>query len=271
MTEPRLPGERLREERIRQGLSEDDVSARLRLSRSYLRALESDDYERLPQAAFVRGYIRNYARLLELPGEELIGEYQHLVGEQPSEPGEPEPSGTTGEQEGMPPWAWPAGAVALLLVVLVLWLGGERGEQPAVPEQEVANADGNDVEDAAEEAELTDTDPLQVPEDMPADAADAEEEVSEEVAQVAEPAPAPDELRMRFGDECWLEVHEVDSGERIHRGRQEADSELNLAGQGPFRVTLGNAPALEALEFNGEVQELPGHGRPGQVIRITVP
>src|SRR5690606_21273808 len=81
MTEqqPNLPGSRLQTERKRQNLSEQDVAARLHLSMTYLKALESDDYERLPQAAFVKGYVRNYARLLGLPPEDLVRDFQVLV------------------------------------------------------------------------------------------------------------------------------------------------------------------------------------------------
>lgn len=273
MTEPRLPGERLREERVRQGLSEDDISARLRLSRTYLRALESDDYERLPQPAFVRGYLRNYARLLELPAEEVVSEYQRLVDEQAPVPAETDAQGEGEPGESLPAWAWPAGGVALVLVVALLWLAGDRGGDNGVAEREVAAPEQEAREDEAEDpsteadADLAEVEPLEPPEGLSDDGREGPEE---EVAQV-EPEEAPDELRMRFDEECWLEVHEVDSGDRIYQGNQDAGGELTVAGRGPFRVTLGNAPALSALEFNGEEQDLPGRGGPGQVIRITVP
>ncbi len=65
--EAMLPGERLRRAREEQGLSQDEVSKHLRLSLSYLRALEEDDYDRLPEPPFIKGYLRNYARFLGLP------------------------------------------------------------------------------------------------------------------------------------------------------------------------------------------------------------
>ena len=70
--EAMLPGERLRRAREEQGLSQDEVSKHLRLSLSYLRALEEDDYDRLPEPPFIKGYLRNYARFLGLPAEERL-------------------------------------------------------------------------------------------------------------------------------------------------------------------------------------------------------
>ena len=64
-----LPGERLRRAREEKGLSQEEACKHLRLSTSYMRALEQDDYDRLPEAPFIKGYLRNYARFLGLPAE----------------------------------------------------------------------------------------------------------------------------------------------------------------------------------------------------------
>ena len=76
-----LPGERLRRAREEKGLSQEEACKHLRLSSSYMRALEQDDYERLPEAPFIKGYLRNYARFLGLPAEELARQFQQRVDE----------------------------------------------------------------------------------------------------------------------------------------------------------------------------------------------
>ena len=76
-----LPGERLRRAREEKGLSQEEACKHLRLSTSYMRALEQDDYERLPEAPFIKGYLRNYARFLGLPAEELARQFQQRVDE----------------------------------------------------------------------------------------------------------------------------------------------------------------------------------------------
>lgn len=73
--ELRLPGESLRLERERQDMTMREAADKLHMSVSYVKALETDDYERLPEATFVKGYIRNYANLLKLPPADLLKTY----------------------------------------------------------------------------------------------------------------------------------------------------------------------------------------------------
>lgn len=68
------PGEMLREGRVRMGMSFSDVARHLKLHPRQVEALERDDYATLPGPVFVRGFLRNYARLLGLEGEVLIAQ-----------------------------------------------------------------------------------------------------------------------------------------------------------------------------------------------------
>lgn len=62
--------------RIAKSLTVKDVSNNLRLSIKQIEALESNDFSGLPQAMITRGFIRNYARLLELDAEPLLASYR---------------------------------------------------------------------------------------------------------------------------------------------------------------------------------------------------
>jgi cytoskeleton protein RodZ len=70
---PEPPGRRLREAREAREMSREEAARALRLNVRLIQALEEDDFERLPPAAFVTGYLRSYARVLELPAEEIVG------------------------------------------------------------------------------------------------------------------------------------------------------------------------------------------------------
>src|ERR1017187_3784954 len=65
----------LADARGRLGLSIEEAAQQLRLSPSQLHAMEANDYSGLPGATFVRGFIRNYARLLQLDPEPLLHAY----------------------------------------------------------------------------------------------------------------------------------------------------------------------------------------------------
>lgn len=79
-------GKRLRIARQARGMSQNDVALRLHLSRSMIQALESDDYGGLPGPVFVRGYIRNYARLLGLDDSAVLSSFNQGQSEQPQRP-----------------------------------------------------------------------------------------------------------------------------------------------------------------------------------------
>lgn len=65
-------GARLKATREAQGLGLGEVADRLKLSLRQLEAIESDHFSALPGATFVRGFVRNYARFLEIDPEPLM-------------------------------------------------------------------------------------------------------------------------------------------------------------------------------------------------------
>lgn len=65
-------GARLRDARVAAGLSIDAVAQQLKLAPRQVMALEDDDYAQLPGRTFVRGFMRNYARLVRLDPEAVL-------------------------------------------------------------------------------------------------------------------------------------------------------------------------------------------------------
>lgn len=65
-------GRSLREAREQLGMSVNDVANRIKFAPKQIESLEADDYVRLPEAAFVRGFVRSYARLLQLDPAVLL-------------------------------------------------------------------------------------------------------------------------------------------------------------------------------------------------------
>ena len=72
------PGKILREARFAEDKSEAQVASQLYLSRSVIRAIESDQYEKLPGTTFVRGYLRSYARLVNVPADKIMQAFDDL-------------------------------------------------------------------------------------------------------------------------------------------------------------------------------------------------
>ena len=67
-------GEELRQERLRQGFTLDDIAQRTRISSRSLEAIEANAFDRLPGIVFARGFVRVYAIDLNLDPEALVSQ-----------------------------------------------------------------------------------------------------------------------------------------------------------------------------------------------------
>jgi cytoskeleton protein RodZ len=65
-------GSMLREARENLGFSVADVAAQIKFAPRQIEALEADDFKHLPEAAFVRGFVRSYAKILHLDTQALL-------------------------------------------------------------------------------------------------------------------------------------------------------------------------------------------------------
>jgi cytoskeleton protein RodZ len=74
------PGALLRAGREKAGLSAEQVADKLHLLKSIVTQLEEDCYDRIRGDTFVRGYMRNYARLLGIDADEVVGRYNTRSG-----------------------------------------------------------------------------------------------------------------------------------------------------------------------------------------------
>lgn len=72
-------GGQLREAREAQGLTTNDVAKQLRLSNKQIEALEGDLFSQLPEATIVKGFIRNYAKLLKISAQPLLAAYAEMT------------------------------------------------------------------------------------------------------------------------------------------------------------------------------------------------
>jgi len=116
-------GDMLRTTRERHGLSLVDVAQALKLTQRQVEALENEHFDALPGAAFARGFLRNYARLLGLDPEPLIRSLAQTSGV--AAPAELSPisnaQGTLPNGDGaLRPSALPMALIAVLLMLAVV-------------------------------------------------------------------------------------------------------------------------------------------------------
>ena len=81
-------GDILQQERQRLGLDEKEVADQLHITMHYVKALESNSYEKLPGAVFVKGYLKSYALFLGLDVEDLMSRYDEFADQQDADSAE---------------------------------------------------------------------------------------------------------------------------------------------------------------------------------------
>ena len=118
------PSELLAEARQRLGLSQKEVADKLYLTTSFIKYIDAGEFSSLPKPAFIKGYLRTYARVVDLSGDEIVALYDAEL--QIAEP-IPEIRGVTEEDVGTASITGPVlqtgliGLGGLALVVSVIW------------------------------------------------------------------------------------------------------------------------------------------------------
>lgn len=118
------PSELLAEARQRLGLSQKEVADKLYLTTSFIKYIDASEFSSLPKPAFIKGYLRSYARVVDLSGDEIVALYDAEL--QIAEP-TPEIRGVTEEDVGTASITGPVlqigliGLGGLALVVSVIW------------------------------------------------------------------------------------------------------------------------------------------------------
>ena len=76
---PITVGARLREERLSRGIKRSEIAIKLHITNHYVKSLEANNFDKLPGAIFVKGYLKNYSELLDLNPTEIIGLYEKFI------------------------------------------------------------------------------------------------------------------------------------------------------------------------------------------------
>ncbi|MEM8499317.1 MAG: RodZ domain-containing protein [Pseudomonadota bacterium] len=76
-----------------------------------------------------------------------------------------------------------------------------------------------------------------------------------------------DELFFTFTEDCWLEVSNA-SGRKVFSAVRKAGQGLRVRGTAPFKVVIGNAPAVN-LAFNGQPVDVVSNNR-RKMARLTL-
>ena len=287
-------GQVLKAARLAQVMSAQDIARQLRLSEKQIEAIENDDHSKFPNQIFLRGFIRNYAKLVR----EDTKKFSQLLGETFPRTSTQAITFSVDGTPFIPVHKKSKGnLIILFIVVLVSFLlvyevyrsGGddqktneniENGtvaetiiqletEIEQVPEDNqnqfssVIKSNGSDFNVLIEEVEI---------DQQGGDSLDKEQKV--ETALEVEDKPVESgggggTLRFMFTGESWVEVKDAE-GKKIFSQTSPGNTEETVNGSPPFFLTIGNAASVRLLYNDEPVDLIPYTNTNGGVARLSL-
>jgi cytoskeleton protein RodZ len=257
------PGGRLGEARRMQNLTTADIARQLKLSVWQVEALEAGRYQQLPGPIFVRGFIRNYARLVKLDAEELLRSAGDSLPQAAARAEAPPSRDIPFPAEQSPRWPkYAAAAVAIfgaLAVYEFLWIEpdavptqvAEVKQPPAAAKPRIERAAAKSpVQAAPAPVAAPSTIALAEPAQKPATSVS-------EIVQPKTKTAGERQVKLVFNQECWVEIR--DRRDRIIFSQlNQPGTVQEISGTPPLAVVIGNAHGVQ-MTYDDRPVDLARH------------
>ena len=254
--QPQL-GEMLIAARERWNLSAADLARQLRLALRQVQALEENRFEDLPGNTFVRGFIRNYARVVQSDAQAFLDAYECFRPQLRQHEIERSVEQIAFPSKTVPQWMWYLGVLLLLLLVsplLIYWALHDDTVTPAVvkPAASVSPAP-----QFAQDASVIIPSPPAVLQSIPDVATGAPVAIAPSAQATPATTRGAASVQLRFDGDAWVEVRDK-SGKVIfsqlnHRGDVQV-----VQGKPPFSLVVGNAAQVK-IAYNDTLFDLAPH------------
>lgn len=257
-------GRRLAAARESLGLSVADVARQIKLSVHQVEALEADDFGRLPKSpVIVKGFLRNYARLVQIDPDQLLGSVHDLPGATAEPKKHRRQREVVAFERPSRPWLKIAlGGLAFVAVMLGIY------EYSADPDFFRAPGSAPTAERSAAVAPApkpaaTPTPAAEIPAaatEAPGSATPAGAEPTAAASAAlgspttAAAASGPGIVRFRAERDSWIEVKDRD-GNKIMNQLVKAGTEKSVQAIAPLHVVAGAASGVK-VEWNGQAVDI---------------
>ncbi|MEN8218187.1 MAG: RodZ domain-containing protein [Pseudomonadota bacterium] len=270
-------GARLRKERELKNMSVQQVAEMLFIDVQMVEKLEANNYDELPPPLFVRGYMRNYAKLLDIPQESILEDFNRMnLGQ--VQASTPPPTEKNEETVTSLHDLWPKIGIVVIVILMALfalWIfypntNSENADQPMV---ENPQQDPNDLslvhppsdiqptiqtveEQQQVEEPITPSEPVVtapvMTEEPVAEAADQTTPAPEEPTVVT---PTKQTLHVHAKEDAWMKITDS-SGKKLFYGIAKAGKVLDLEGKPPFYL---RTVRLVEIEYQGEINKMTSY------------
>ncbi len=254
-------GELLIAAREQWNLSAADLARQMRLGLRQVQALEENRFDALPGNTFVRGFIRNYARIVQTDPAQFLAAYERNRPQvlHPDIESSAEqiafPSKTT------PKWVWYLLVLLLLTLVtpLLIYLALHDDELTPKP-RKATNASVNIKTPSASVAPLTLPPPhAELQHATPNTASGIS--ITADSTSEKPPSVSPTNVstgdanvQLNFDGDAWVEIRDK-SGKIVFSKLNRRGEVQVLQGRAPFSVVVGNAGQVR-INYNGKPFDL---------------
>lgn len=292
-----MAGALLRVARESAGMSIDMVAQQLKLAPRQVKALEDGDYTRLPGKTFVRGFVRNYARLVHLDPERVLGA---LPGGATAPALEAPTLTPTAQTMGELPTSdhsrtsWARWAIPSILATIVVaaavyeWMRPAGDSRTAARQKETPASTTPAAAAPKPSADVSTSLPNPLAFNPPTEATPAPA-MNAPSATASAPGNAPvlapaanvatlpaagaasvgeQTIVIAFRKSSWSDVRDRD-GRVLLSGTHSAGSTQTVSGTPPFTIRIGNASDV-ALQYQGQPVDLAPFTQKN-VARLTLP
>lgn len=261
-------GEKLQREREMRGITLEEIAEATKIGTRSLRALEEQDFDKLPGGIFNKGFVRAYSKYLGIDEEQAVADYVEAVNEAQAagKLSRPDVEPPPVELEQVPsepvriPWT------ALICIALVVAVGfaarsyyAKFGWHKLFRKPVPAEAE--------KPAPAPPSQPVAVPASAPADSVPAQVPMQSTTAPAPEinPAESGFEVKIHAKELAWIQV-EAD-GKPIFSENLAANSDRVVKASKKIVIRTGNAGGIELSENN---KPLPALGPRNEVRTVTL-
>jgi cytoskeleton protein RodZ len=278
-------GDRLRREREARGVTLGEISESTKISSGFLRALEQEDFERLPGGVFNRGFVRAFCKFLGMDEDAMVADFdaayeQYRADQAPATPVAPiEEKKPSGKDYGFSL----AILIPLILLITIVFWWHHRSKASEVAQggaashsnlrrsnDRVRDVNESRTKPSFENSKLVAADKpgKQVMGDSGAVKVQKQSEpetiLKSSESGLVPPSPRSIRLEIHANEDAWLSV--IADGKTMMEGVLPATSTRKFRAQKNIYLTTGNAGGVE-VSYNG--RPLPPLGTSNEVKSLT--
>jgi len=279
-------GEKLRREREMRGVSLEEIAESTKIGTRNLRALEQEDFDKLPGGIFNKGFVRAYSRFLGLDEEQTVSDFDVALKEHQAVKGQAEiiQIAEEPETERFRRFVFLLAALVIIAIIGITWylvrrhhnarderarhetigesprtstpsnqIAASAGAAPTRPAQAIATTPSKTASETTSETGKSSSGSISDSKISPSDAVDR-----------AKDSAAPIRLDVTAHEDSWLSIFA--DGKSLGQEILAAQKSRTIRAQKEVRLKLGNVAGVE-VSFNGKPVNIDGE--PKQVKEFT--